>query len=153
MDVGIYCLQTARMLTGEDPVWISAGEVKTDNVKFKEVEETITWQAKFPSGVAVSSVSTYASSGLSGFRASTTRGWFGLEPAYYYGGNRGRRSDGTEINLAGNTDQFQTELEDFGDCILNNRPTRVSGEMGLSDVKYLMAIYESVKKGRPVTFG
>src|SRR5215510_5229380 len=27
MDVGIYCLQTARMLTGEDPVWINAAEV------------------------------------------------------------------------------------------------------------------------------
>src|SRR3954470_8883159 len=110
MDVGIYCLQTARMLTGEEPVWISAGEVKTDPVRFKEVEETIMWQAKFPSGVAVSSVSTYASNGLAGFRASTTRSWFGLEPAYFYGGNRGRRGDGTEINLPA-TDQFQTELE------------------------------------------
>jgi hypothetical protein len=27
----------------------------------------------------------------------------------------------------------------------------VSGEMGLADVKFLMAIYESIKKGRPVS--
>ena len=40
MDVGIYCLQTTRMLTGEDPIWINATEVKTDAVKFKEVDET-----------------------------------------------------------------------------------------------------------------
>ena len=33
--------------------------------------ETILWQAKFPSGVVVSSASTYASNGLAGFRAST----------------------------------------------------------------------------------
>ena len=150
MDVGIYCLQTTRMLTGEDPVWISATEVKTDNVKFKEVDETVSWQAKFPSGVVSNCVSTYAANGLAGFRAAASRGWFGLEPAYFYGGNRGRRSDGPEINIPV-ADQFATELEDFADCIINKRPTKVSGEMGLTDVKYLMAIYDSIKKGKPVS--
>ena len=43
------------------------------------------------------------------------------------------------------------ELEDFADCIINKKPTRVSGEMGLADVKFLTAIYESIKKGRPVS--
>jgi predicted dehydrogenase len=150
MDVGIYCLQTTRMLTGEDPIWISATEVKTDAVKFKEVDETISWQTKFPGGVITNCVSTYAANGFSGFRAGTTRGAFGLEPAYFYGGNRGKRSDGPEINFPP-TDQFAVELDDFADCILNKRPTKVPGEMGLQDVKYLMAIYESIKKGRPVS--
>lgn len=150
MDVGIYCLQTARMLTGEEPVWINAAEVKTDAVKFKEVDETVMWQMKFPSGVVSNSVSTYAANGLAGFRAATTRGWFELEPAYFYGGNKGRRSDGPEINIPV-ANQFAIELEDFADAILNKRATKVPGEMGLQDVKYLMAIYESIKKGRPVT--
>jgi len=150
MDVGIYCLQTTMMLTGERPVWINASEVKTDAVKFREVDETIMWQTKFPSGVVANCTSTYSANGLQGFRAATSRGWFGLDPAYYYSGNRGRRSDGTEINIQV-ADQFALELEDFADCILNNRPTRVPGEMGLQDVKYLTAIYESIKKGRPIT--
>jgi predicted dehydrogenase len=151
MDVGIYCLQTTRMLTGEDPIWISAAETKTDLVKFKEVDETISWTMKFPSGVITNCVSTYAANGLAGFRAATTRGWFSLDPAYFYGGNRGRRSDGPEINIPV-ADQFAVELDDFADCIIQKRPTKVSGEMGLSDVKYLMAVYESIKKGRPVSF-
>ena len=75
LDVGIYCLQTARMLTGEDPVWISAAETKTDAVKFKEVDETISWTMKFPSGVISHSVCTYGANGFQGFRAGTTRGW------------------------------------------------------------------------------
>ena len=150
MDVGIYCLQTTRMITGEDPVWVNASEVKTDAVKFKEVDETILWQAKFPSGVVSNSICTYSANGLSGFRAATTRGWFAMEPAYFYNNNRGRRSDGTEINLPSG-DQFATELDDFADCIINKRPTKVPGEMGLGDVKVLMAIYESIKKGRPVS--
>jgi predicted dehydrogenase len=149
MDVGIYCLQTTRMITGEDPVWINASEVKTDAVKFKEVDETVLWQAKFPSGVVSNSICTYSANGLAGFRAATTRGWFAMEPAYFYNGNRGRRSDGTEINLQA-PDQFATELDDFADCIINNRPTKVPGEMGLADVKVLMAIYESIKKARPI---
>jgi predicted dehydrogenase len=151
MDVGIYCLQTARMLTGEDPVWISATETKTDPVKFKEVDETIAWTMKFPSGVISNSVCTYAANGLASFRAATSRGWFALEPAYAYLGNRGRRSDGTEINIPV-ADQFAIELDDFADCILNGKQTKVPGEMGISDIKYLMAVYESIKKGRPVSF-
>jgi predicted dehydrogenase len=150
MDVGIYCLQTARMLTGEDPVWISATEVKTDAVKFREVDETISWQMKFPSGVLSHSMSTYAANGFAGYRAGTTRGWFSLDPAYYYGGIRGKRSDGPEINIPA-PDQFAIELDHFADCIINKKPSRFPGEMGLSDVKYLMAVYESIKKGRPVT--
>jgi predicted dehydrogenase len=150
MDVGIYCLQTTRMLTGEEPIWISATETKTDPVKFKEVDETISWQTKFPSGVIANCVSTYAANGLMGFRAATTRGYFGLEPAYFYNGNRGKRSDGPEINIPV-ADQFAPELEDFADCILSKRTSKVSGEMGLADVKYLSAIYESIKKGRPVS--
>ncbi|HEX6639270.1 MAG TPA: Gfo/Idh/MocA family oxidoreductase [Steroidobacteraceae bacterium] len=153
MDVGIYCLQTARMLTGEDPIWLSAAEVKTDPVKFKEVDETITWVMKFPGGVTANCTSTYNANGFQGFRAGATKGWFGLDPAYYYGGNRGRRSDSTEINMASpQNDQFATELDDFADCIINKRPSKVSGEMGVSDVKYLMAIYESIRKGKPVSF-
>ena len=151
MDVGIYCLQTTRMLTGEDPVWISAAETKTDAVKFKEVDETIAWTMKFPSGVVSNCVSTYAANGLAGFRAATTRGWFGLDPAYFYGGNRGRRSDGTEINIPV-ADQFATELDEFAQSIIDKKPTKVNAEMGISDVKYLMAVYESIRKGRPVTF-
>ena len=150
MDVGIYCLQTTRMITGEDPAWVNASEVKTDAVKFKEVDETILWQAKFPSGVVSNSICTYSANGLAGFRAATTRGWFAMDPAYFYNNNRGRRSDGTEINLPSG-DQFATELDDFADCIINKRPTKVPGEMGLADVKVLLAIYESIKKGRPVS--
>ncbi len=150
MDVGIYCLQTTRMITGEDPVWINASEVKTDAVKFKEVDETVLWTAKFPSGVVSNSICTYSANGLAGFRAATTRGWFALDPAYFYNNNRGRRSDGPEINFPV-SDQFAVELDDFADCIINKKPSKVSGEMGLTDVKFLTAIYESIKKGRPVS--
>ncbi len=51
MDVGIYALQACRYLSGEEPVSITAQETKTDAVKFAEVDESIVWTMKFPSGV------------------------------------------------------------------------------------------------------
>ena len=53
-----------------------------------------------------------------------------------------------EINIPV-ADQFATELEDFADCIINKRQTKVSGEMGLTDVKYLMAIYDRSRRDAP----
>ncbi len=147
MDVGIYCLQTARMLTGEDPIWISASEVKTDNVKFKEVDETITWIMKFPGGVTANCTSTYNANGFQGFRAAATGvglAWIRLTTTAETRADAAmaRRSTCPPTN-----DQFATELDDFADCILNKRQTKVSGEMGVTDVKFLMAVYESIRKG------
>jgi len=39
-------------------------------------------------------------------------------------------------------------MDDFAQCILENRPTKVPGEEGLRDVKIMMAIYESAKSGK-----
>lgn len=146
MDVGIYALQATRYITGEEPMLVSAIETKTDPVKFSEVDESIAWQAKFPSGVIANCSSSFNTSGLGRLRANAQRGWFELDPAYNYNGIRGRRSDGKEIRLP-EVDQFAAEMDDFAQCILNNKPTWVSGEEGLRDVKILMAIYESIKTG------
>ena len=36
MDIGIYSINGARYMIGEDPIWVTAVETKTDPVKFKE---------------------------------------------------------------------------------------------------------------------
>ena len=149
MDVGIYALQATRYITGEEPILVSAMETKTDPVKFKEVDESITWQLKFSSGVAAYSSTTYLVGGINRYTAYCENGWFGLDPAYSYSGIKGRRSDGKDISFD-QIDQFAAEMDDFAQCILNNKPSKVSGEEGLRDVKILMAIYESIKTGRAV---
>lgn len=149
MDVGIYVLQATRYLTGEEPILVSATETKTDAKKFAEVDETISWTATFPSGVTAYCSTTYNAFGMGRFRAHTERGWFGLEPAFNYGGLRGARSDGKPLSFP-NVDQFATEIDAFARCILENKPTTVPGEEGLQDVKILTAIYESVRTGKAV---
>lgn len=52
MDIGIYALQAARYLSGEEPIEVNATMFTTPNdPRFKEVEETINFQLRFPSGV------------------------------------------------------------------------------------------------------
>jgi predicted dehydrogenase len=149
MDVGIYALQTTRYITGEEPIVVSAFETKTDPVKFKEVDESIVWQLKFPSGAIAYCSTTYLVNGINRFTAYCEKGWFGMEPAYSYRGNMGRRSDKKDLKFE-QIDHFAAEMDDFAQCILNDKPSKVAGEEGLRDVKILMAIYESIKKGRPV---
>jgi predicted dehydrogenase len=149
MDVGVYALQATRYLTGEEPILVVGTETKTDPVKFAEVDETVVWQARFPSGALAYCSTSYNLGGVARFRAVTERGWFGLEPAFYYNGNRGMRSDGREINIPVD-DQFALEMDDFARCIVEKKQTRVPGEEGLRDVRIMMAIYESIRTGSAV---
>ena len=41
-------------------------------------------------------------------------------------------------------------MDDFAQCIMANKPSKVSGEKGLRDVKNMMAIYESARTEKPV---
>jgi predicted dehydrogenase len=150
VDVGIYALQATRYLTGEEPVLVSAIETKTDPVKFAEVDETVTWQARFPSGVLATCMASYNLPTVTRFHGITERGWFELDPAFLYDGNHGRRSDGKEIAFPSG-DQFAAEMDDFARCILEDRPSIISGEEGMRDVRIMAAIYESARTGRAVT--
>jgi predicted dehydrogenase len=150
MDVGIYALQATRYLTGEEPVLVSAVATNTDPAKFKDIEESIAWQLKFPSGVITSCNTTYNFNGLDRYKVFAERGWFELSPAYGYGGIQGRRSD-NKWTAFPPMDQFAAEMDDFAQCILENRPTKVPGEEGLRDLKIMMAIYEAAKTGKAIS--
>ena len=52
MDIGIVSLQAARYISGEEPSEITAMAYTTPgDPRFKEVEETINFQLRFPSGI------------------------------------------------------------------------------------------------------
>jgi predicted dehydrogenase len=149
MDMGIYALQATRYLSGEEPVEVSGITTVTDPEWFKEIEESIVWEMKFPSGLIARCASTYKFSGMQRFTVFADHGWYELNPAFGYGGIHGSRSDGQTIEYP-QIDQFAAEMDDFAQCILENRPTRVPGEEGLRDVKIMLAIYESARTGKTV---
>jgi predicted dehydrogenase len=150
MDVGVYALQACRYLTGEEPVEIVAQEVKTDPVKFAEVDETISWSMKFPSGVMASLMTTYGFNGANFFTATCQQGRFGMDPAYNYDGLKGWTSrPGVKIEFP-QVDHFQTEMDAFADSILNSKPFAAPGEEGLRDLLAVEAIYRSIREGKAV---
>ena len=152
MDVGIYALQAARYLSGEEPIWVSATTTQGDPTRFSEVEASVLWETKFPSGTVGRCGASYNAAPTGYFRALGEHGWFGLDPAFNYDGIRGTRSDGKAIDFP-DIDQFAAEMDDFARCIQEKKPSKVPGEEGLRDVKILMAIYESARTGKPVELG
>jgi len=149
MDVGIYCVQATRYLTGEEPVSVSATMTRGGDSRFSEVEESIAWQTKFPGGTLAHCATSYNAAPAGYFRGLAEHGWFALDPAFTYDGIRGTRSDGKAIDFP-EIDQFAAEMDDFAESITSGRPTRVPGEEGLRDVKIMMAIYEAARSGRTV---
>ncbi|HEY5042353.1 MAG TPA: Gfo/Idh/MocA family oxidoreductase [Verrucomicrobiae bacterium] len=150
MDVGIYALQTCRFVSGLEPLEVSAKfDPVTDPVKFAEVEQGLVWEMTFPGGLKTKCTTSYAGSFAKGFKVTAEKGTFGLDPAYNYNSSRGTRSDGQAINLPA-VNQFAAEMDDFAQCIMNNQPSKVSGEEGLRDVKIMMAIYESARTEKTV---
>ena len=145
MDVGIYALQGTRYVSGEEPIELTAFETKTDPEKFREVDETIQWHLKFPSGVIANCSTTYNSNGLNRLFAGFDKGWAQLDPAYSYDGLQGKTSKGP-MDLP-QVDHFATEMDDFAQCIMQNKKSKVSGEEGVRDLKILTGIYESIRNG------
>lgn len=150
MDVGVYAIQAARYVTGQEPVRVTAQEYKTDPVKFAEVDETITWQLTFPDGAMANSTTSYIAS-TQRLYAAAEEGWFEVNPAYSYSGIKGRTSRNAmefpQIN------QQAAQMDAFADCVINDRQSKVDGHEGLRDMKVIEAIYESIKTGAPVSIG
>jgi len=152
MDIGIYALNAARYITGEEPTEVQAMSYTTPNdERFKEVEETITFQLRFPSGILANCTSSYGA-GLNRFRAVTQTGWFELEPALSYSGLRMRvsRPGAIEERLHPVRDHFAAEMDHFAECIATGKPPLTPGEEGLRDLRIMMAIYEAAQAGKTI---
>ena len=151
MDIGIYSLNGARYLVGEEPVWVTAQETKTDPQKFPEgVDETITFQLGFPSGVIASCTSTYAFNALDRFTLIGDKGFGELQPASGYGPTRAKTNKGPVEQPVVTHQTLQ--MDGMADLILNKKTISpsVDGEEGLRDMIVIDAIYEAVRTGRKV---
>jgi predicted dehydrogenase len=153
MNVGIYCVQASRYITGEEPISVTAqfGPI-TDTTLFKEVEASITWQLAFPSGAYANCSSTY-NCGVDRLYASADNGSFELSPAISYGPFRGKTSKG-ELNFPV-TNQQAVQCDEISKVLLAGKqlPSHISGEEGLKDLRVMQAIYESAQTGKKVLLG
>ena len=147
-DVGIYSLNACRYLTGEEPKDIAAfASVISQDGRFKEVEENVSWTMRFPSGVVASCATTYGAQMNGVFQVQGSKGWLDANPAFNYEGLHLRgdlsRTRIDEPNPARDPYQFQAEADHFSDCIQSGSEPKTTGEEGLRDLTYITQIYKS----------
>ena len=153
MDIGIYSLNAARYLTGEEPVEVTAVDMtdKSDP-RFKEVEDRIHFTLRFPGGVLATCTSAYSIAEVKRFRVFGDKAWLDLDPATDYyehkmliGDKQGQRQPALK---EGN--QFAAELDHMAESVIQNKTPKTPGEEGLRDIRLVMAIYEAARTGKKV---
>lgn len=151
MDIGIYSINGARYMLGEEPVWVTAQETKTDPVKFKEgVDETIQFQMGFPSGAVASCLSTYNMRNLDRFYITGDDGFAEMQPSTGYGPIEGRTHKGklTQPHITHQTLQMDGMAAIIFEGVQPIVP--VDGKEGVKDMKIIDAIFKAVKTGGKV---
>jgi predicted dehydrogenase len=153
MDLGIYPLNAIRHITGEEPTDFTAIVTTRDHSgRFAEVEQSMEWTMKFPSGILASCGCSYGQRGPSFLHINGEKGYFEVDPAYNY----------DSVHLRGEVNheqidqlsplklpyQFTIEAEHFADCIRNNKESESPGEEGLKDMLAIEAIYKTA--GAPI---
>jgi len=156
-DVGLYCLNTARALLGEEPVEVSAMiHSPAGDPRFAEVEASVSFTLRFPSGVIANCATSYAAHEHRNMRVIGSKGVGEVENAFGYEGQALRvfRRDGkaetnSQVSL-GQKNQFSLEIDHMAQCVRTGTKPRTPGEEGLQDQTIMAAIYESARSGRPV---
>ena len=152
MDIGIYAINGARYMIGEEPEWVTAQETKTNTELFKAgVDETIQFQFGFPGGAVASCLSTYNMNNLDRFFLNGEKGFAELQPSTGYGPIKGRTNKG-ELTQPHVTHQT-VQMDEMADIILNGKQpiVPVNGEEGVKDMKIIDAIYEATKTGKKIS--
>ncbi|MFN8355754.1 MAG: Gfo/Idh/MocA family oxidoreductase [Spirosomataceae bacterium] len=146
MDLGVYAIQGARRTIGEDPVRVTAQAYVRDTAVFKGIYETVQFQMEFPGGAISNSTTTYTSY-VDRLYATTGYQWFGLQPSFNATGAKGESSEG---KIEFQTPPFQQirQMDDFADCILNNKPSVATPEEGLKDLQIIEAILKAAQTGK-----
>ncbi len=159
-DIGLYCLNGVRALLGEEPESVQAITYSPpDDPKFKEVEESVVFTLRFPSGVIAQCTASYGVHESRSLTVHTSAGAYDLQNAFAYRGQRlfvGRaegKGEARDEKILGQKNQFALEMDHFSRCIQENLRPRTPGEEGLQDQILMEAIYESARTGAPVKTG
>ncbi len=159
-DIGLYCLNTIRFLAGEEPVeTVATLHSPPGDGRFREVEESVDWILRFPSGLSASCGASYSVHRSDYCRVMGSEGWAELSPAFSYPGpvlrtshpsGHDPRAESVETIRLPRTNQFALEMDHMAECVQLDRIPETPGEEGLRDQYVMDAIYKAAKTGRAV---
>jgi predicted dehydrogenase len=152
-DLGIYCVNAARMVFRSEPVEVVAMHAGQGTGRFREVPEMTSAILRYPGervAMFVCSLNAYRGSS---WTAVAMNRLVQMEPAYTYRDPLVVKLDtpnASRVRRYGIHDQFAAELDHFVERIRSRRKTEPSAREGEADVMILDAIDRSAKTGRRV---
>lgn len=153
MDLGIYCVNSMRWIAGNNPVEASAYSWTDDPIRFREVEDSITFRLSHPDGLVCQGSSSYSAVAASFLQVHGEKGWAALNPAFAFEEERrlfGKIEGQWFEQKFEVIDEFVLELDAFSDCIRHGRKPEADGMEGLRDIAAIEAIYRSARENRPI---
>jgi predicted dehydrogenase len=156
-DIGLYCLNGARAVLGEEPVDVFA-RIQSDqsDPRFAEVEDTIAFMLRFPSGAIAQCAASYSAHESKDMRIRLGRAWLDVSNAFAYRGQslrlarRAGDEEAIDTLIVPAKNQFALEIDHFADCVLTGKQPRTPGEEGVQDHVLMEALYLSARQGQPV---
>jgi glucose-fructose oxidoreductase len=145
IDMGVYCINGARYVTGMEPISVEAkSSVQRPDIYF-EVEETMDFTLHFKNDVKAVCKTSFGMS-FNDLDVICKKGGYKMAPYSSYNGNKGSASDGKLLNLT--IDNLQArQMDDDALSIINNKKMMCPGEEGAKDIKIVEAIYKADKSG------
>lgn len=148
-DLGVYCINAARLLFGAEPVAVSAVSAPGERSGMPDIDEMTSAILHFDGDRLATFTTSFAAADLSWLRLVGTDGDIHMEPAYEYAEPLVYEMtvDGKTTRRRGRKhDQFAAELLYFSDCIRQGREPEPSGAEGAWEVRIVDALYESARR-------
>ncbi len=153
-DLGVYCINAARYLFGDEPVEVRATTAsKPGDRRFAKVEEMASALLQFPGERVAQFTCSFGSGNVASLELVGTKGMLRIEPAYEYVGELKWSltiNDKQQKKTFPAGDQFAPELIHFSDCVLKGKRPEPDGYEGLADIRVIDAIFKSAASGRAV---
>jgi predicted dehydrogenase len=161
-DVGVYCINASRYITGEEPIEVTGQQwADPHDDRFREVPSSVLFTLRFPSGALAHCAGGFDSTRSDRYRVTCADGFIDLDPAFGYVGQRlkiSKKGMADEANAAGvsqapttetevvmeHANHFAREMDHFAECVLKNTQPITPGEEGLTDMKIMAAIQRSI---------
>lgn len=152
-DIGVYCINAARYLLGDEPEEVSAFTANSGDKRFREVEESAAALLRFPGGRLATFVVSFGSADSARYEIVGTEGSIVLDPAYEYSmalEATFKVGENEREKKFPHTDQFAGEIEEFSRDVLGDREPEPNAREGIADLRIIDALFESAKSGRAV---
>ena|SRR5579864_3606820 len=151
-DVGCYCVNSTRWLSGQEPDAVSGFATYGTT----GVDEVFVGTLHFASGLLAHFECSLRSFGRRQYTVSGVKGQLHVAEAFRPDDHPGvvqivyRDQDKPETITVAATNQYTLMVEEFADAILNKRPPRFAPEDGVQNMRVLDALAQAAREHRTI---